>query len=89
MGDFVSKHEVQVYIKGNTPIRENIKAFIISYDMAWKMKEQLELFKVAIADEAHYLKNTGSKRSDFLCPFLTSRKRVILLSGTPALARPR
>ena len=53
------------------------------------MKEMLETFKVVIADEAHYLKNTGNKRSDNLIPFLSCRKRVILLSGTPALAKPR
>jgi len=49
----------------------------------------MEPFKVVIADEAHYLKNTGNKRSDILLPFLSSRKRIILLSGTPALAKPR
>jgi SWI/SNF-related matrix-associated actin-dependent regulator 1 of chromatin subfamily A len=49
----------------------------------------LEPFKVVIADEAHYLKNTGNKRSDILNPFLSARRRVILLTGTPALAKPR
>jgi len=49
----------------------------------------LDSFKAVIADEAHYLKNTGNKRSDILTPFLSSRKRVILLTGTPALAKPR
>jgi SWI/SNF-related matrix-associated actin-dependent regulator 1 of chromatin subfamily A len=44
---------------------------------------------VVIADEAHYLKNSGNKRSDTLMPYLSGRKRVILLTGTPALAKPR
>lgn len=62
---------------------------IVSYDLAWKIKDLLETFKVVIADQAHYLKNTGNKRSDNLCPYLSSRKRIILLTGTPALAKPR
>lgn len=49
----------------------------------------LESFQIVVADEAHYLKNTGNKRTDTLMPFLSTRKRVILLSGTPALAKPR
>lgn len=49
----------------------------------------LDNFRTVIADEAHYLKNSGNKRSDILTPFLSSRKRVILLTGTPAFARPR
>jgi len=49
----------------------------------------LDNYKVAIADEAHYLKNEQAKRSEFLVPYLSSRKRVILLTGTPALAKPK
>ena len=86
---YLKKSEVQVYSKGGTPIRENTKVLIISYDLAWKMKEMLEPFRIVIADEAHYLKNSGNKRSDNLVPFLSTRKRIILLSGTPALAKPK
>jgi SWI/SNF-related matrix-associated actin-dependent regulator 1 of chromatin subfamily A len=49
----------------------------------------LEDIKVVIADEAHYLKNSGNKRSDHLMPYLSSRRRIVLLTGTPALAKPR
>lgn len=62
---------------------------IISYDLAWRMKDMFENVKVVIADEAHYLKGQDSKRSLALVPFLSSRKRVILLTGTPAFAKPR
>lgn len=44
---------------------------------------------IVILDEAHYLKNTGTKRTETLLPIVTSLKRVILLTGTPAFARPR
>ena len=43
---------------------------------------------MAICDEAHYLKGHNSKRSQSLVPVLTRIKRLILLSGTPMLARP-
>ena len=85
----MKKPDIQVYSKGGSVIKENIKVLIVSYDLAWRMKEQLEQYKVVIVDEAHYLKNSGNKRSDILTPFLSSRKRIILLTGTPALARPR
>lgn len=45
--------------------------------------------KVAIADEAHYLKNSDAKRTKALTPILCRCKHIILLTGTPALARPR
>jgi SNF2 family DNA or RNA helicase len=46
------------------------------------------LFGCAIVDESHMLKNKASKRSKLLLPFLRSINRCVLLSGTPALARP-
>ena len=51
--------------------------------------EQFEEFKTVIVDEAHYLKTLDSKRSETLVPFLKNRKRVFLLTGTPALAKPK
>ena len=76
-------------MKGGSTLRENTKILIISYELAWKYKEILREFKVAIVDEAHYLKNSGTKRTDTLVPLLTQMRRVVLLTGTPAFARPR
>ncbi|XP_071788740.1 DNA annealing helicase and endonuclease ZRANB3-like [Asterias amurensis] len=45
-------------------------------------------FQVVIVDESHYLKNRQAARTKLLVPLLHSAKRVILLTGTPALARP-
>jgi hypothetical protein len=39
-----------VYSKGGTAIRESAKMLIVSYDLAWKIKDLLETFKVVIAD---------------------------------------
>ncbi|EIE23396.1 P-loop containing nucleoside triphosphate hydrolase protein [Coccomyxa subellipsoidea C-169] len=46
-------------------------------------------FRVVIMDEAHYIKNKKSGRSQDAKPFVQKAKRAILLSGTPASARPR
>lgn len=43
---------------------------------------------MCICDEAHYLKSRDSQRSRYLVPLLIKIKRVLLLSGTPMLARP-
>ncbi|XP_033624550.1 DNA annealing helicase and endonuclease ZRANB3-like [Asterias rubens] len=45
-------------------------------------------FQVVIVDESHYLKNRQAARTKLLVPLLHTAKRVILLTGTPALARP-
>jgi SWI/SNF-related matrix-associated actin-dependent regulator 1 of chromatin subfamily A len=44
---------------------------------------------MVICDEAHYLKNPDTNRCELLVPFLSQKKRVFLLTGTPALAKPR
>ena len=46
-------------------------------------------FKVVIADESHYVKDAKAKRTKALLPVLKRAKRCVLLSGTPALNRPR
>lgn len=66
-----------------------LRIAIFSYEIAAKSVEHLLKFNTVIADEAHYLKNTAAKRTESLVPFLTSRKRIFLLSGTPALAKPK
>ncbi|BFZ17035.1 hypothetical protein BsWGS_20074 [Bradybaena similaris] len=45
-------------------------------------------FQVVICDESHYLKNSNTLSCKTVVPLLKSAKRRILLSGTPALARP-
>ena len=44
---------------------------------------------IAIADEAHYRKNPDAARTKSLTPVLCRCKHVLLLTGTPALAKPR
>ncbi len=44
---------------------------------------------MVICDEAHYLKNPDTNRCELLVPFLSKKKRIFLLTGTPALAKPK
>ncbi|KAL7430224.1 hypothetical protein ACHAXH_001502 [Discostella pseudostelligera] len=45
-------------------------------------------FECIIADESHNLKQINSQRCQLALPLLQSSKRLVLLSGTPALNRP-
>ncbi|XP_038058239.1 DNA annealing helicase and endonuclease ZRANB3-like isoform X2 [Patiria miniata] len=47
-----------------------------------------QTFGVVIVDESHYMKNKKAARTKLLVPLLQAATRVILLTGTPALARP-
>eukprot|EP00873_Tetraselmis_striata_P035438 jgi/Tetstr1/455702/TSEL_042510.t1 len=49
---------------------------------------QARRFQVIICDESHYIKNMQAKRTQAILPLLKSARRVVLLSGTPALGRP-
>ena len=46
------------------------------------------MFQCAIVDESHMLKNKNTKRTQSILPIIAAARRCILLSGTPALARP-
>lgn len=45
-------------------------------------------FECIIADESHNLKQSSSQRCQLALPLLQGSKRLVLLSGTPALNRP-
>lgn len=64
--------------------------YILSYDLATKKADDIARmeFKTIICDEAHYLKSRDTKRSKLLLPILIKAKRVILMTGTPVLAKP-
>lgn len=74
---------------GQTINWDTAKIVIYSYDVAAKSIDTLSKFQIVIADEAHYLKNDAAKRTENIVPLLVTRKRIFLLSGTPALAKPR
>jgi SNF2 family DNA or RNA helicase len=65
---------------------------ICSYGLAPSMIKNKRIFpgqfKCAIVDESHMLKNKKSQRTQQLLPVLQATSRCVLLSGTPAFARP-
>ncbi|KAG8125233.1 hypothetical protein E2320_020541 [Naja naja] len=62
---------------------------IVSFDLLSKVEKQLKTkFQVVIVDESHFLKNSKTARCRTAVPLLKAAKRVILLSGTPAMSRP-
>ncbi|XP_015686615.1 SWI/SNF-related matrix-associated actin-dependent regulator of chromatin subfamily A-like protein 1 [Protobothrops mucrosquamatus] len=62
---------------------------IVSFDLLSKTEKQLKTtFQVVIVDESHFLKNGKTARCRAAMPLLKAAKRVILLSGTPAMSRP-
>lgn len=64
---------------------------IISYSLVGKLKESLARarFRVVTLDESHYIKDGRAARTKDTVPLASSAARCILLSGTPALARPK
>jgi SNF2 family DNA or RNA helicase len=68
------------------------KVVICSYGLAPTLIDSDRIypgqFRCAIVDESHMLKNKSSKRTSTLLPVLCAMDRCVLLSGTPALARP-
>ena len=67
------------------------KINICSFDLAGKLEKAIQErnFQLCIIDESHYLKNMLAKRTKALVPILQKVRRVVLLSGTPALSRPK
>ena len=88
--DFIDKDQVQIIYRGNQEFNPSATIFITSYDLATLDADFLTKwnFRMIIADEVHYLKGRASDRSKNIVPLLMRAKRVILLSGTPMVAKP-
>ncbi|XP_077392497.1 SWI/SNF-related matrix-associated actin-dependent regulator of chromatin subfamily A-like protein 1 [Festucalex cinctus] len=85
----LSPDSVNVVVKAKDNLRAGL-VNIISYDLLSRMDKQLpgNPFDVLIMDESHFLKNIKTARCKAALPLLKTAKRVILLSGTPAMSRP-
>ena len=90
LGEVLKKDEVQVIKNSKNEFKENKKYYVISYDLSVRMIDKIisQKFNYIIADEAHYLKSKAAKRTMCLTPILQRSKRVVLLTGTPILAKP-
>ncbi|XP_066542705.1 SWI/SNF-related matrix-associated actin-dependent regulator of chromatin subfamily A-like protein 1 isoform X2 [Hoplias malabaricus] len=85
----VEADRINVVVKGKDNLRSGL-VNIVSYDLLSKMNKQhlASPFGVLIMDESHFLKNIKTARCRAALPLLKAAKRVVLLSGTPAMSRP-
>jgi len=95
MGEHIHEDEVNVILKGSQKIRihkneKHLKVVVISYGLIAKKIEEIKAidFKIIICDESHYIKTATAQRTKALVPLLKKTKRVLLLTGTPAMSRP-
>ena len=90
----LDEEQINVLASSRDPIfpLTNTRVVICSYGLAPALiasgKIFSGLFKCAIVDESHMLKNKNTKRTQALVPILQNTTRCLLLSGTPAFARP-
>eukprot|EP01025_Chloroclados_australasicus_P045835 TRINITY_DN5044_c0_g2_i3.p1 TRINITY_DN5044_c0_g2~~TRINITY_DN5044_c0_g2_i3.p1 ORF type:complete len:882 (-),score=96.13 TRINITY_DN5044_c0_g2_i3:228-2489(-) len=62
---------------------------ITSYKMVQKIpSEVMNLFRCIVVDESHNLKNPRAQQTKFMRDYVKKCRRVLLMSGTPSLARP-
>lgn len=85
----VPLHYVQVLANNQTYVGD-AKVLIASYNMMERYMEKLldRKFGIVVYDESHTLKNSKAKCTVVAKRLADKAKRVILLSGTPALSRP-
>jgi SWI/SNF-related matrix-associated actin-dependent regulator 1 of chromatin subfamily A len=90
LGDEVDKKEIQIIKATKDNFKPGVKFYILSYDLSIRIADKIEEmnFNFAICDEAHYMKNKDAKRTQLMTPILQRCKRLLLLSGTPILAKP-
>ena len=85
-------HEINVLTTSSeTIIKAHTRVVVISYGLIPNLIKRNALFpgqfKCIIVDESHMLKNKKSKRTLAVLPLLKGAKRVVMLSGTPALSK--
>ena len=88
--EILNKEDIQVIKHSKHEFKQDKKYYVISYDLSVRMIDKIieKKFNYIIADEAHYLKSRTAKRTQSLTPILQRAKRVVLLTGTPILAKP-
>lgn len=85
----VSGQDVQVMSTGGDNFRE-AKVVVTTYDLLSRKAELMlhHNFGVVIFDESHMIKSYKSARYKAAAPLMKKLKRVIMLTGTPAMSRP-
>lgn len=84
-------NDIQIINSTQDKLIKNGSFYIVSYDLLFKVSQklnQLRKFNFVILDESHFIKNTKTTRAQHSTAFAKQAKRVLLLSGTPLLAKP-
>ncbi|KAH0484355.1 MAG: uncharacterized protein KVP18_001876 [Porospora cf. gigantea A] len=81
--------DIMVVRSGKDAVSKRAKIVIISYEMLSRNAAFQNFgFNMIVVDESHYLKSGDAKRSQNILPMLQRARRVLLLSGTPAMNKP-
>ncbi|XP_068602328.1 SWI/SNF-related matrix-associated actin-dependent regulator of chromatin subfamily A-like protein 1 [Brachionichthys hirsutus] len=85
----INPDSINVVVKAKDDLQSGL-VNIISYDLLSRVDKRCQRspFNVLIMDESHFLKNIKTARCKAALPLLKAARRVILLSGTPAMSRP-
>ena len=85
-----NEHKVQVINSSNDTIYSKASFYIVSYDLVRRITKVIKKigFNFVVIDECHCIKSIKTQRSQSIIPIAQKSKRLLLLSGTPLLARP-
>jgi SWI/SNF-related matrix-associated actin-dependent regulator 1 of chromatin subfamily A len=87
--DFLKRSKASSSASSSSPLKIVVATYSLLQDRsaAAHVLQKFD-FQCVIADESHNLKERNSQRCQLALPLLTKARRLILVSGTPALARP-
>ena len=83
-------HRICILNSSRQKIAQEAYFYIISYDLMRNVIKKMRqiCFQFVILDEAHSIKNKDSLRAKNIIPIAIRAKRLIIMTGTPLLAKP-
>ena len=83
-------YRINIINSSKQKLSEEAYFYIISYDLMRNVIKKMRLmtFDFVILDEAHSIKNKDSLRAKNILPIAVRAKRLIIMTGTPLLAKP-
>ena len=86
----LKEHRINIINTSKQKLSSEAYFYIISYDLVRNILKKLKSmsFDFVILDEAHSVKNRESIRAKTILPIAVRAKRLIIMTGTPLLAKP-
>ena len=83
-------YRINIINSSRQKLSEEAYFYIISYDLMRNVIRKMRqmTFDFVILDEAHSIKNKDSLRAKNILPIAVRAKRLIIMTGTPLLAKP-